>query len=50
MEPTLAIGSEFSKRIPRLGFSSLQNEFKTTTQDILLLVHSLDEHDLYGVS
>ena len=44
------LAQSFQKEYQDWDFSSLQNEFKTTTQDILLLVHSLDEHDLYGVS
>lgn len=43
------LAQRFQKEYQDWDFSSLQNEFKTTTQDILLLVHSLDEHDLYGV-
>jgi hypothetical protein len=43
------LAQSFQKEYQDWDFSRLQREFTTTTQDILLLVDSLNEHALYGV-
>ncbi|PSU48341.1 hypothetical protein C9J12_12050 [Photobacterium frigidiphilum] len=44
------LAQSFQKDYQNWDYPSLQSEFTTTTQDILLLVVSLDNHALYGVS
>ena len=43
------LAQSFQKEYQGWDFSSLQREFATTTQDILLLVGRLDVQALYGV-
>jgi hypothetical protein len=42
------LAQSFQKEYQAWDFSSLQTEFVATTQDILRLVVSLDDHALYG--
>lgn len=44
------LAQSFQKEYQDWSFSSLQTEFKTTTQNILVLVDSLDNETLYGIS
>ncbi|MGF1877129.1 ClbS/DfsB family four-helix bundle protein [Photobacterium frigidiphilum] len=43
------LAQSFQKDYQNWDYPCLQSEFTTTTQDILLLVASLDNHALYGV-
>ena len=43
------LAQSFQREYQDWDFASLQSEFTTTTQEILLLVAGLDNHALYGV-
>jgi len=43
------LAQHFQKEYQELSFSCLQDEFESTTNEILLLINSLNEKTLYGV-